>query len=383
MRNLSITSLTILALGTSSCIFAADMDTRVKELETKMEKVYTKTANGADGAKTANARPEPHGNGWWINLDALYWHTKVGGTEYVQTTTTVATTGNTNTGSFNQVDPDWAWGFKVGIGYKYDHDGWDSHLEYTYFRPSDSSRTTVAAPAGLIALRGNSLVSEDNLTDSSGGFQFCTTATSDFQYQYDNINLEIGRNYFVSRSLSLRPHVGLRTLWLDLQQTTRYTGGDNILSNGEVAVTFLGNNTVEVVDRSDFWGLGLRTGFDTKWHLTNGFSIFGDVSGALLWGRFETRMRTTFSPTPANLHNLRNDFHRIVPAVNLILGLAYDQYIYNDKQHIGISLGYDTQYLWRVNQMMVPNFNASAPTASSVSEDVSIQGVTFEIRWDF
>ncbi|MCH9630035.1 MAG: hypothetical protein S4CHLAM37_00260 [Chlamydiia bacterium] len=382
MRNLSTKTLTILALGISSCTFAADMDTRVKELETKMEKVYTKTANGADGAKTANARPEPHGNGWWLNIDALYWHTKVGGTEYAQTSANVAATGNTNVGSFKQVDPDWAWGFKVGLGYKFCHDGWDTHLEYTYYRPSDSSRSSVSSPAGIVALKGNNVVNDHNLFDGSG-FQYCTLATSDFKYNYDNINLELGRNYFVSRSLSLRPHVGLRALWLDLKQTTRYSGGDNILSGGSVALTFLGNNTVEVNDKSDFWGLGLRTGFDTKWYLTNGFSVFGDVSGALLWGHFETRMRTTFSAIPANVHDLKNDFHRIVPAASLILGLAYDQYIYNDKQHIGISLGYDTQYLWRANQMMVPNFNASNVSASSVSEDVSIQGVTLEVRWDF
>lgn len=383
MRQLSTKTLTVLALGISSCIFAADMDTRVKELEAKMDKVYTKTTNGAQGAKTANARPEPHGTGWWINLDALYWHTKVGGTEFARTQEIVSPLTNLKVGSVRQVDPDWAWGFKVGVGYKFAHDGWDTHLEYTYYRPSDSSKVSVSSPAGIFAMRGDGYILDADSDPANLGYFYCTSATSDFKYSYDNINLELGRDYFVSRNLSLRPHFGLRALWLDLKQSTNYTGGDNISNpEDETDVWFqgLGNNTVYSKDKSDFWGLGVRTGLDTKWFLTNGFSVFGDVSGALLWGQFKTRFQTTYSATPSARTDIKYDFHQIVPAVNLILGLAYDQYIYNDKQHIGISLGYDTQYLWSVNQSMKPD---GITVVDPVSADVSIQGVTLEVRWDF
>lgn len=385
MTKISRASRVLLALAFSSGVFAADMDTRVKDLEMKMEKVYTKTAADSEGAKTAMGRPDPDGMGWFLNVDVIYWHAKVGGTEYAATTDFLGLNRVYQNGSNREVDLDWTWGFEIGVGYRFCHDGWDTHLEYTYFRPSSSSKVSVGSTAGVYALRAENQITSSSLalaTLANESFAFATTASANLNFSYDNINWDLGRDFYVSKNLSLKPHFGLRTMWIDLKETTQYTGGSSI-TDGTTVLAGLGNNTVAVLDKSKFWGLGVGTGLDSKWHLTNGFSIYGKMSGALMYGNFEVDHETTFTGLPLNLISVSQGFHRIVPGAELILGLCYDQYICSEKQHIGVALGYDTQYLWRANQMLEAYQDGRIQKHQSVSEDISIQGVTFELRWDF
>ena len=83
VSNLSLFSIAVASIVTSSAAFAAmDMDSRVTQLESQMSQVRTETAMGTYGANTASARAEVDGRGWFITADVLYWHAKVGGTEY-------------------------------------------------------------------------------------------------------------------------------------------------------------------------------------------------------------------------------------------------------------------------------------------------------------
>ena len=101
-----------------------DMDSRVTQLENQMQQVRTETAMGTYGAQTASARAEVDGYGWFFNFDVLYWHAKVGGTEFAYTDqdprAQLPVKGRTK-----DIDFEWDWGIRVGLGYNFEHDGWD------------------------------------------------------------------------------------------------------------------------------------------------------------------------------------------------------------------------------------------------------------------
>ena len=75
--------------------------------------------------------------------------------------------------------------------------------------------------------------------------------------------------------------------------------------------------------------------------------------------------------------------HRFVPKAGLALGLKYGSYVFKQEQYISLSLGYETQYWWRVNQALVVDDNTSAPRFHRAAEDLGFQGVTFKFNWEF
>ncbi len=373
MNAIKKVSLSVTALAFSAVAFAGpDLDTRVQNLEKDMHEVKTKTVTGTMGAKTALARPEVEGAGYFVSFDILYWHAKVGGTEYAYSSINQGPVSLPVDARVREIEFAWDWGFRVGIGANFVHGGWDLLADYTYFKTDGNSNVTSGTGAVVVPNQGDGrIISEFDALGYTTALTYVNKATSQYSVDFDRINFELGRNYFISHNLSFRPHFGLATAWINQKQTTRYTGGQ------------IGVNTVQVKNKCDFWGLGPMTGLQSKWYLTNGFSVFGNASGALLYGYYQVQMKNWYSADPVKCTALvRGNMHRFAPTTQLQIGLAYDKYISNDKQHIGVSLGYDCQYWWSMNQSFWVNPAVSAQYQRQ-NESVSFHGVDLHIRWDF
>lgn len=359
-----------------------DMDSRVTQLENQMQQVRTETAMGTYGAKTATARPEVDGRGIFFTLDVLYWRANVGGTEF-------AYSDNDPSGSIpikgrtKDIDFGWDWGVRAGIGYNFEHDGWDIRLKYTWFEGDGDESTNPGLNSSVIPLRGSSTI-VSTVANPNNRFLFCKSAKAQFDFEYQSLDLELGRAYYTSGKLSFRPFWGLRTAWIDLNQSTKYTGGDPVPfpDPGPGDKLGLQVNTVSIKDSSNFWGIGPRLGVDSKWYLGYGVSIFGNVTGALLFGHFDVDHREKFSPNLDNRIKLNADRHAFSPTAQMQLGLRYDTYIHNDKQHLGIGLGYEANYWWRQNQMIKID-DSEVVKYERYSEDISMHGLTLDIKWDF
>jgi hypothetical protein len=66
----------------------------------------------------------------------------------------------------------------------------------------------------------------------------------------------------------------------------------------------------------------------------------------------------------------------------MALGLSWDANINDDKNHLGIRLSYEFQYWWRQNQFLNEQ-QATAANFQHESMDLSINGVTLDVRFDF
>lgn len=382
VSNLRLLSIAIASLVTSSAAFAAiDMDSRVTQLENQMSQVRTETAMGTYGANTATARAEVDGYGWFFTADVLYWHAKVGGTEYAYTDQDPVASLPIS-GRSKDIDFEWDWGFRVGLGYNFEHDGWDLQAQYTYFDSNGSDSTRPGQNSSVVPLRGSSSITEI-AANNNAPFLYCASGKSQFDFDFQSIDLDLGRAYFISGKLSFRPFWGLKTAWLDLEQIVRYTGGPTVVDpNGNIISLGLEGSTVHVKDDCDFWGMGPRVGVDSKWHLGNGFSIFGNVAGALLFGYFDVDHKERWSNAVDQRIKIHASRHAFSPTVQMQLGLRYDRYIHNNKQHLGIGLGFEANYWWRQNQMLKID-DSQVLKYERYSEDVSMHGVTLDFKWDF
>ena len=374
---------TLALLSLSTLPLIAALSDRVEKLEQEMQQVGATTSMDTYGAQFAEGTFEGKGNGITLTLEPLYWHAKVGATEYAYTVKNARGLNNTQNqieGSLKENSFDSDWGIKVGVGCTKKYDHWDLYLNYTYYETSDSDSTTKALPAGIQESR------------AFAGFSVIAhRAKSHFDIDYNNLDLELGKRFYVSTHIALRPHVGLKSAWIDLDQKITYT------LTQELGIPAIWGHDQKVKDSSDFWGLGPRIGLDSNWNLGYGFSILGNTSLALLWGHEKATHKQSYPEhlTILGINDfdikMKGKFHHFSPFFNALLGLQWDTFFNADKMHLSLSGAYEVQYYWRQNQMILTEeFSAGANIPphfrlqfNKASEDVMFYGLNFKARLDF
>lgn len=348
---------------------------KLVELENQMEQLRIVTPNETCGANTALARPilDPEcgccGANLFVSASILYWHPKVYGTEFAYEVTNFdPVTVVPMKGCLKSIDFRWSWGLKAGLGYNIAHDGWDIFLEYTWFTSRGCQSTCSGSNNSVVALKGLPIIAEADT--GSAEYLVGPRAKSHFCMAINALELELGRAFYISEYLALHPKVGLKAAWIGFGQHTRYG-------------TMMGN-FVSVRDCNRFAGVGPDFGLGTEWHFCGNFYFYGDICGSLMYGLFNVHHKERFSLTPcSNLIRICQMRHAFVPSIDTKLGLGYSSYCgCDDNMHVMMRLGFDAQYIWRINQIIEVK-DVSALRFGRISEDLSIHGVTFDVRLDF
>ncbi len=326
--------------------------------------------------------------GLYIFADALYWHADVTNAEWAFVNNAAGVTAPVS-GKNEELAFKWNWGFRVGLGYEFDHDQWDTDIYYTWLRSSASGDTSFTVPVGGAASSLN--------TDSTMVPGTVASGTATNKLNFNVLDWELGRSFYISNSISLRPHVGVKGAWIKLSESESFTA-----RAGSPIATY--NSS----DRTKSWAVGPSAGVNSNWYFgcanTMGpkgevrdrpmFSIFGDVSGALMYGHNKISHSETGATAAAvatggfNVSGLNRTL--MVPVLTGVMGLAWDICFDCDKMHLGIRAGYELQYWFRQNHRL-SNFNTtgsageavSAPRYTRTTGDLALQGLTIDVRFDF
>ncbi len=316
--------------------------------------------------------------------DALYWHADVGNSDWAFVNT--GATPGIPSGPTKETTFKWNFGFRAGIGINFDHDQWDSNIYYTWFRNHHShnhdNTVSVAFPSFANSLD----------TNYAGTF---TTGEARARLNFNVVDWELGRWFYVSKSLSLRPHAGLKGSWIKLRTRESLTAG---LTTGAASYTS--------TDTTKSWSVGPAAGLNSNWYFGCGdttdtrdghrgevrnrphFSIFADFAGALMFSHFKnhhSEAGTTAAGLPAGGFNPTHlNRNLVVPVLTSIAGLAWDTCFDCDKMHFGIRLGYEFQWWFRQHQRLIVEApGASSPRYIRFADDLALQGVTLDLRFDF
>ena len=251
------------------------------------------------------------------------------------------------------------------------HDGWD--IKLTWLRYTDTSHKTVhSGSAGAVyatqVMPNNPIYTTTNQSaDKAHGY---------WSFNLNQLDLDLGREFFVSKWLTLRPHMGLRTDWIHQVFSNDYDELD--ASNLQDAETKL---------KDHWWGLGLAGGLDTQWGLGNGWSLFGNAGAAIVYGFHQIHdkqdnevISTDVETTYANLGNAYRISH---PILDFQAGIRWNTMFCNDRFHIGLQLGWEHHVYFSQNQF--PLFTSTNNPGVFVSNqgDLTMQGYTFSARFDF
>jgi len=319
---------------------------------------------------------------WVISADYTYWTARERGLEYAVSVASQGAnpTEGTDQGQIYRPGNKWASGFKVGLGTDFCHDGWDLYAEYTWFKKTDNSNTpddfstANPTPDGVLGLKD--AFWNVNGAGSNGGpaAPVYSGASAQWRLNMNVVDLELGRNFYVSPRLMLRPFYGLKGAWNKQHMDVSFTG---ISTNVPATAGIVHSMTNKIKN----WGIGVRAGMDTSWHFSRSFSIIGDMAFTGLWEEFKmTRFDTEESLgtlTGSNV-NIKENQYTVEPVIEWMLGLKWETGFSCDAYHLAITAAWEEQVWFEQN-----NFLRIPGTASATGNSLSLQGLTLDVRFDF
>lgn len=304
-----------------------------------------------------------------LSLDFLWWKASQQGLAYA-TSGVLSNVGNAVVKRGTQETPDFEWGpgFKVAFGVALPWDHWDLNLEYTWLYTFDATNH-IKDSNGNIA----EAVAVGSLTSSTSELSGITKAHSKWDLQFNVIDIDIGKNYYLSNHVTLRPFAGLKWTWQDQDWTAHYTA-DNLSVNGSLS----GPGKARMKQDHFFWGVGVRTGLKSQWYVTTDWSIFANTALSALWNDYTVDRRDKFQPNgtdAATVLSTSKDCYDLHSVAEFQLGMMGEWWFYNNNLHFAISAAYEQQ-VWI-------NYGEFIYLTDHSAGDLSLHGLTLKARFDF
>lgn len=302
---------------------------------------------------------------WFVSADFLYLKPLV---QFIAKTTESTGTNQglpVATSTISAFQQKFSPGVRALVGYNTNYDGWDVFLNYT----------------GFYYKRTNSTI--DDISYGSMSYKCDFTQT----------DLDLGRMYAISKHLSVRPHVGIRGIWLAQKLLTNTYS--NFYTPPEVPISPpVTSNSKASISSYIF---GIESGCEATWQFSKYISLFSHVTASMLSNSQNTRVTgiSLYSIAPGEDRTRVNYNSRLILGADLNIGLRFDRNYSSDQYHFSVSLGYEQHALYNLNTFV--NLIASAGGFANqdndissldgsrifVDQDFALQGISLSLRLDF
>lgn len=342
-----------------------ETEIRLRHLEDRVNQLENyKSVHDASYSNITQAAPKVcNGRDLYLTFDFLYWTARLDTLSY-------CTTGY---GSLIHLQPakrgrnyfvDWGWdpGFKVGLGWNFDHGRWDMHLTYSWFYTNvgDSKSSSNLYPSFEI------------LTP----FMKIDFAHSHWDLHYQVGDLDLGHEYSVNKYLYLRPFIGIKGTFQKQAYNVFFENIPMTILNQNRHLVFQSRN------KHFYWGIGMRAGLNTSWHFTKPLSLYGDFALAGLWSHYNISRKDVFNSidqtsvldfTNVNDHAT---LHLVKPVFEYAMGLRLETYFFQRAFHLRLQAGWES-HIW-LNQTLYIDIQDKFDRF-----DLNLQGLTARLRIDF
>ena len=305
-----------------------------------------------------------------ISVDALLWQGHIGGAGIaIETKNTTDFFNAVSQSRVRNLDFDWDWGVRVGLGLNGACDSWETMLVWTYW-DTDASRTLTSDETNTNYPTWGHPARTFNQRAGSG--------KGKWKMEYNILDLENGKHFFVSRCLSLKPHAGLRTTWIN-QKDYDITYTDLSPQTNPVTTTF---HSITQQDRS--WGIGIRGGLDMQWTLGCGLSLFSNYAGSLLYSYHSVKHQEKGSEgDSATPFKVRNFFHVGNAIFDAQLGFRYQMGFCDCCYIFTVDLGWEHHWHPGQNQFMLFVDDGMSGKFVQNQGDLGIMGAFLRVRFEF
>jgi len=296
---------------------------------------------------------------FYVTGTFLYWQPRQEQMDVALTSFGVPPNNITGIGRLYDFSFDWKPAFKVGLGYSWDNDNWETYLQYTRI---NTTMTTTVNP---------NLVAGETLAGTWYAAQLAnlTQVSDKWSLDFNMFDLEFSRPYYNGTCLTFRFHYGLKAGWID--------------QNLDQTVSNVSNNVNSSL-KSDSWLIGPRTGFYSNWQIGEGFRFFGNVAGALFYQKFSSvQFRETFLSNDTQQYQAFDYSAKILNAsLETLLGVGWGTYFDRNNWHFDLFVGYESQLFLDQNQMRYLR-EASIGTDISKAGNLNLHGLNVTAQFDF
>ena len=288
------------------------------------------------------------------------------------------------------LNAEWDPGFRVGVGWNSECDGWDLYLNWTYMHNSNSRRVTTVLEGSLPTAGETALL-------SPWVYDFTPTIPAVFDeirakwlLNYNVIDLELGRKYWLSHCFNLRPYTGLRGGWTRVRLNLNNSHDDPTGADLELYKERFKNN---------WWGVGFSIGLQPTWYFSSCFALYGQGGYSLLWGKYdgvrrESIFNVSFSDSTLSYSTV-HEYFGMQSIFDLGIGLRYEDTYCCDRYRFTLDLGWEhhilTNHVGRA-RLAGPFVNNSAVNGEAtngfrnvicVHTDLGLGGLVVRVRFDF
>ncbi len=306
----------------------------------------------------------------FLTAEYIYWRADLQGLDFAVTGLAPGLTNFHGEGKVHKPHFGYDSGFKVGFGLKFRHDSWDMLANYTWLFTDDNHDN---------AHRKSGQSMQNTWAAGIDGSAFPAQVHADIEklseryaMHFNVLDLEMGRNYFISPRLTLRPHFGLKLAWIDQDVEMKLR---NI--NAAALGTVVPNANTYKLDQ-DMFGVGIRCGFNTAWFMWNKWSIFGNFAAAALYSDFDVKQKSRGQRANGSKYNVMNfdvDTHTVTPVLEFALGLRYETDFYRNNYQFMIQAGWEEQIWFNENQF---SNLSNGPTGN-----LTLEGLTVKTGFSF
>ena len=244
-------------------------------------------------------------------------------------------------------------GVRVGFGCDLGCNDWDFFCSWTNF----FNKSTLNTPVG-------------NIVDV-----VFTEAHSTFTFNYNLADFELGKVIDLGSDLYIRPFIGIRGAWLEQKINLNLSG--NFAQNLPLSLDM----PAFVRIKQCSFGVGPRMGLDTSWGNFCGFSLIGNLSGALVYSRPKAHYNVVATGINSSDNSLINfsitniqisdSYWQLNPNVQMLFGLNGRW----DFPFLGSSLnvfaGWESTYWWEGTKIII------------IEQAVAMQGLTISLSYSF
>ncbi len=356
---------------------------KIALITSQVDAITTTNVNQTMGGKLPNYLHNP---GFNMDVDFLYWRTDVESAQIGQVVKTTSDSGQTvfknhQVGFEGSFDP----GFRLQFGYTFANvDQWDMLLDWTYFH--NTNHVSESVPSSLPA------GTTEEINPSWAATMFPVenqSASGHWRLNYNTLDWNFGRNFFISKSISTRLHWGLRAAWLYQEYRSSYTSSDTRLGVTPIESRFNADN--------EFHAVGLRTGTDIRWGFNRHWAFVGNIALSLLYGRFQIQETASVNMVDgvgkAATVTQPFNFNAVRPEIEAAFGLEWCSFFYNNKYRFAISALWEIQEWFEQNMLngLDQPFNENfvgisdywQPINVRLNGNLGIQGFTLKFRLDF
>lgn len=269
----------------------------------------------------------------WVTGSFIFWQA-LEENIYVARSDIRSTTDYPKNQIYYNMDFDYHPGFKAGIGHSLNnHDNWSFFLRYTGLHLKNK-----------VTHNFNEYVLIPSFYAGYSGI-FITSATAKWRLNFDMVDLDMERSFYLGTRLITKPFVGLKGGYIKQKYRNNIT---NYNAN-------IGTYYPYYKGKVDSWKIGARAGCDFSWFISRAFRVNANLAIDLLYADFRSSFTNyLYAGTASNMYTLTatKNTYVIQPVFETALGFGWGSYFANDRLHFDVSALYEFQVYLRENQFL-------------------------------